>query len=203
MCCSVIGVKLGHVSNDPDRVWSSLGLPSVDPYQWAWQGDSRWVRFYSLASGQQYPTTAADYDEALSRNLTVLKELFRDDEQIMFVTGSQRDPDRPLSQTQVQSKAQPDALPWHEMPDPEFSPDEVWPCRLWVSWTSLSELDLEGILREVADRNLEWVSLVALSRAVGAHPYNGGIDILLPTSTERDELRAKYAPWASPRPDGL
>ncbi len=35
------------------------------------------------------------------------------------------------------------------------------------------------------------------------HPYDGGADVLLPTSDERDALERRHSDWLSSHPQGL
>jgi hypothetical protein len=35
------------------------------------------------------------------------------------------------------------------------------------------------------------------------HPYDGGMDVLLPSTRERDALKARHREWLSTHPGGL
>jgi hypothetical protein len=45
----------------------------------------------------------------------------------------------------------------------------------------------------VADPALDWLY----------HPYDGGMDVIAPSTTERDALRDRHRGWLSARLDGL
>jgi hypothetical protein len=45
----------------------------------------------------------------------------------------------------------------------------------------------------LADAGLRWLY----------HPYDGGMDVMLPSTAERDVLRDRYRDWLSVHPSGL
>ncbi len=60
--------------------------------------------------------------------------------------------------------------------------------------------EFDHFLRAAADRrlaggppDLRWLY----------HPYDGGADVIAPSSVERDKLKSKFAAWLSDHPQGL
>jgi hypothetical protein len=74
---------------------------------------------------------------------------------------------------------------------------------LYVSQVTWSGGCLDPLLRQVA----EDVIANALVADVGLrwlyHPYDGGMDVILSSSGERDALRDRHRQWLSPHPAGL
>lgn len=61
----------------------------------------------------------------------------------------------------------------------------------------------DDLLRRVAEGMVANVLFVRLDVANIYAPYDGGADIILSSSSERDALRQRYASWLSPHPTGL
>ena len=194
------------VSNEADVAWSSILAPSVDPNDWPWEATARWVRFYSHPDGGQNPTTPAEYEEVVRSVTTIIDEAWSDDDEVMLVTGNVSEPGPSPVQSESQIAVQPGAVPWQEVLDSngmEGEDEDVWSWQLWVSWHSRGNLLLDQLIRKVEDKEVEFVTLVMPNARVALHPYDGGIDVLLPTSEHRDRWRRRHARWVSQRPDLL
>jgi hypothetical protein len=55
----------------------------------------------------------------------------------------------------------------------------------------------------VADDHLRNVMLFQPDADWLIHPYDGGIDVILGSSTDRDKLAQTYRAWRSDRADGM
>jgi hypothetical protein len=194
------------VSVEADAAWSSIMAPSFDPYDWPWDASDRWVRFYTHPDGRQGPTSSDEWDEVVRRVTTIIDAASADDvAQIMLLTGNSQSQGAPPVQSESQLAVQPHATFWREVLDSNGlagNDEEVWAWQLWVSWHTRAELPGAELIRRVEDKALEWVSLVMPNARLAVHPYDGGIDVLLTTTEERDRWRARHMTWASPRPDG-
>ncbi|MFI6843217.1 hypothetical protein OG535_10485 [Kitasatospora sp. NBC_00085] len=62
---------------------------------------------------------------------------------------------------------------------------------------------LDQLLRAVADDAAADVLITDTGLERIHHPYDGGADVLLTSTDERDRLRARHADWLSSHPDGL
>jgi hypothetical protein len=65
-------------------------------------------------------------------------------------------------------------------------------------WTTEAEL-----LRDIADDKVAGVLITDTRMQRIHHPYDGGPDVFLATSEERDRMRDRHADWLSRHPSGL
>ena len=77
------------------------------------------------------------------------------------------------------------------------------PAHVYVSVIACPSAHLGAILGAAAERDLSEVIVGPESLDWLYHPYDGGVDVIARSSEERDCLRAQFAEWLSPRPDGL
>ncbi|MEJ2856001.1 MULTISPECIES: DUF3885 domain-containing protein [unclassified Saccharothrix] len=164
----------------------------------------RWARFHSLPGSKRYPDTPAEYDIVLRRYNTVLDELFRGQE-VRVVTTDWSDAPGPVEQSAQHALWNPGARHWTSVPtDPdETDPDFITYTHLHASRVSWRSGLLDDLLRAVAQDNASGVMITSLTFDRVHHPYDGGADILLPTTTERDALELRHTDWLSTHPSGL
>lgn len=157
---------------------------------------ARWVRFHSLPQSKRYADCPDEQDEILHRHRTVLAELLtgspveslivvaRDWDAADFWSGWSR---RQLRGT----------WPWRivELPD-----DEVREY-IWVT-TGLSSPELDVLITAAADEQA-FFFLTTSDLAWIYSPYDGGADVIVPTSTDRDALRDRHSGWLSGLSSGL
>jgi hypothetical protein len=157
----------------------------------------RWVRFHSLPESKRYPEDDAEYDIVLHRYNTVLDELFHAQEVLIVTTDSSNDPEPP--------PAPPDARHWTSIrtTEDESDPDFINYDHLYVRHAHWQSGLIDDLLRAVADYAVNTVMVASPSFDRIHHPYDGGADVLLPTSDERDALKRRYSDWLSSNPQGL
>jgi hypothetical protein len=61
----------------------------------------------------------------------------------------------------------------------------------------------DALVRKIADDVLANVMIVAVDGKWLLHPYDGGMDVILESSTARDKLKGRFGQWLSWRPDGM
>ena len=81
--------------------------------------------------------------------------------------------------------------------------DPEWDCVLYVSQLTYHPGDLDGLLRYVADDQARGVVITDTALRWLYHPYDGGADVILPSTSERDSLKVRHSEWLSVRTDGL
>ena len=84
-------------------------------------------------------------------------------------------------------------------PDPEFRTY----CHLFVVRRPWRSGCIDELLRDIADDEVAGVLITDIQMQRIHHPYDGGADVFLTTSEERDRLRARHADWLSSHPAGL
>jgi hypothetical protein len=155
-----------------------------------------WVRFHSLPGSKRYPENEGEYAVVLERYNTVLDELFAGGDVYVITpvwTAGAEDPPSP-----------PEAGYWQSLlveddPEPEFRTY----CHLYAARRSWRHGCLDPLLRDTADDKVAGVLVTDTRMHRVHHPYDGGADVFLTTSEERDRMRNRHADWLSTRPSGL
>lgn len=162
----------------------------------------RWVRFHSLPGSTRYPQTEAEYHTVLARQHVLLRELLGGASELLVVTVAFADHPRGRRPGDV-ARAVPRARRWRAFETDDSEPQ--WPlwCSTFVSRVHLHHHSLAPLLRLVTDDRAQGVLLAPPDLAWLHHPYDGGADILAPTTDARDALRARHRDWLSPLPSGL
>lgn len=166
----------------------------------------RWVRFHSLPESKRSPDTEAEYDILLGRHHAILRELAGPaygTTDALVVTVSASGSERPTRRGSAVVGVAPHATHWGS-----FLTDDSDPT--WLTWQHayLNRLplcpdSLDPLLRVVADDHT-WGVIIALDGLDWLyHPYDGGADVLLPSSGQRDLLSAAHRDWLSSHPLGL
>nr|WP_280232421.1 hypothetical protein [Nocardia cyriacigeorgica] len=157
-----------------------------------------------MPGSTRYPGTAEEYGIVLDRYNTVLNELFAGQE-VYLITCDWSDGPEPGVRPDDHTRWHPGARYWTSVcNDPtETDPDFISYTHLFVSRIPWQPGALDELLRAVADDSTAGVMITDLTMERIHHPYDGGADVLLPTTAERDELGHRYADWLSPHPEGL
>ncbi|MGN6723612.1 MAG: DUF3885 domain-containing protein [Marmoricola sp.] len=176
--------------------------PGLRPigHEFKWCEVDRWVRFHSLSDSKRYADTPDESAEILRRHLTVLRELagLEDAELTVALTNWSDDANERPGPPYVGLVSE----YWTSVAvDPE-DPESAW-AHLYLSSAALPGDGLRRLLLLVADDELGNVMIFDASLDWIYHPYDGGSDVLLQTSTERDRLKAAHRDWLSIDPSGL
>lgn len=164
-----------------------------------------WVRFHSLPESKRYPEDESEYAELLTRHNRVLKEMVKPGEQVVLVTTGYADSLEPERYYPELATLDPNASFWRSVAMHDLSDQFAVPI-YWHFFTSRWNWQpglFDPIVRLVADNILANVLIVSEDCRWILHPYDGGIDIIAETTTERDMLRDEFSPWLSGRTDGL
>ncbi|WP_254803011.1 hypothetical protein [Kitasatospora sp. SUK 42] len=159
------------------------------------RGRDQWVRFHSLPESKRYPDDEREYAIVLERHNTVLDELFAGAEVYVLTprwTGRASAP-----------RMRRDAKHWRSWlqtddPEPEFRTH----CHVFVERRRWLPGSLDWLLRRVADEQEAGVSITDTALRRLYHPYDGGADVYLTTTEERDRLKERHADWLSRHPGG-
>ncbi|MEU9041087.1 MULTISPECIES: hypothetical protein [unclassified Kitasatospora] len=159
------------------------------------EGRDVWVRFHSLPESKRYPDDEREYAIVLERYNTVLDELFAGTEVYVITPERTSEPPAPA--------ARPGTTHWRSWqqtddPDPEF-----WVhCHAFVEQRPWRRGCLDGLLRRVADDEVAGVIITDTELLRVYHPYDGGADVFLTTTQERDRLKERHSEWLSKHPQG-
>lgn len=183
-----------HLTRCWDEKW-----PGVEPLGYLLRDthEDRWVRFHSLHQSKRYAESPDEYVEIVRRHRIVLAELLGNEDLGSLVVIAQDWGSRDLAGGWSKSQI-PGAWPWRiaqgEEPDLGFH-------YFWVA-TSLATIELDPLLTAVAD-DMAHVVLANAQLDWLYCPYDGGADVVLPMTAERDGLRDRHAEWLSSLPSGL
>jgi hypothetical protein len=90
------------------------------------------------------------------------------------------------------------SLPLHELTNDD---DQVY-LHLSVSLWQWCKGVFDAILTLVADNKLANLMIINVADKWVYHPYDGGADVILTSTKERDKLKQKYFMWLSNHPSG-
>ncbi|WP_314254007.1 DUF3885 domain-containing protein [Streptomyces kutzneri] len=185
------------------RLWRGHRPPGpLFPHELKTVYARRWVRFHSLPGSKRYPDGEAEYAVLLDRYNTVLDELFAGDEVYVVTTGWSEVSEH-TDRSAGRRAFHPEGTLW-TTEDDTCDPDPAFHTR-WYFYADRRRWQrgcLDGLLRAVAGDRLSgtFVTDAGLTRMY--HPYDGGADVILPTSQERDRMRERHAGWLSAHPEG-
>ncbi|WP_239152534.1 DUF3885 domain-containing protein [Virgisporangium aurantiacum] len=163
----------------------------------------RWVRFHTLPGSKRYPETEAEYNIILGRHHTVLTELVTAPAVLVVTPAYSDQPTPPRQGRSAEATAvQPGATYWTSACIDD-EPDSTSWIHFYVSETPWVAAGLDPLLRHVADDIIANVLITDVDLQWLYHPYDGGMDVILPTTAERDSLRRRHSEWLSAHPTGL
>lgn len=190
-----VSARAAQLTDLWERTW-----PAADPLGYVLRVEyaDQWVRFHSLPESKRYAENAAEYDEILRRHRTVLHELHGSDDfstlHVIAADWGWRDLSAGWSKRRL-----PGAWPWRSSAvddDPDAGRNYFW------ATSGLSGQEIDALLPAAADDQGRFV-IGAPDLAWLCCPYDGGADVLLASSVERDALKARHADWLSTHPNGL
>lgn len=189
-------IDTSHLTDLWDQRWPD-SPPRADWLKHAYP--SRWVRFHSLPGSKRYATSEDEYAIVSHRHNTVIDEL-TDGAKLLLITCGWGETEQPERRDECLSALDPAGAFWHALPPDEYS--ECW-TYLYVSELPWAPGLLDLVLRAVADYILAGVMITPGDLSWIYHPYDGGADVLLPSSGQCDQLRERHRDWLSAHPAGL
>ena len=163
----------------------------------------RWIRFHSLPHSKRYAQDEEEYGTVLHRHNTVLEELFTGGN-VYTITCAWSDSPQPPARSDLDHQLHPAGRYWTSIlttddPDPEFRTY----THLYTSTARRQVGSIDPLLRAVADDQTAGVIIADTGLSRLYHPYDGGADVILATTAERDQLRQRHSDWLSSHPAGL
>jgi hypothetical protein len=166
----------------------------------------RWVRFHSLPESKRYAATEEEYATLLGRQHAILANLGAAQELIAITCEWSTDPS-PRGREPDLERAAPGEH-WRTVLENENENENEEPefrtyTHLYAGPLTNLSAALDPLLREVAD--FETAGVILAPRGLGwlVHPYDGGVDVITATRSERDALRSRHPEWLSQYPGGL
>ena len=179
-------------------------------YLFKWRLADRWFRFHSLPESKRYPDNDSEVEELLARHNTVLLDVVGEGRECVIVVGDYSEsPGELINGTRCPVIARYTARALPSLSKQEFDPeplDEGEPpvyLRLACGMHTLQSGSLDAVLLCAADGQVTNFFVVSVERNRIFAPYDGGIDVVLRDTAERDEFKSRYVKWLSARADGL
>jgi hypothetical protein len=141
----------------------------------------------------------------LERHNRILGELAGEGETVALLTTGYSTTAEPMRPLPTLVAFDPFAVPWRTVamhqtednfPDPLF-----W--HVFVTRWDWTPGLFDPLVRRIADDVIANVMIVALDCRWLLHPYDGGMDVIVESTSARDRLKARYPEWLSAREDGL
>lgn len=159
---------------------------------------SRWVRFHSLPDSQRYANNDDDWQILLDRHNQLATSVLGVGSRCWLVLPRELDLDEQDNQhlAGIEFSA---GFAWTDKSDPDF------PCKREanaapVTWQPNK---FDELFKAIA--SWQEISMMLVSRNTGAifAPYDGGMDLFLPTGKAVANFKELYAQWLPTNPAGL
>jgi hypothetical protein len=161
----------------------------------------RWVRFHSLPESKRYPDSEPEYQEVLSRYNSLLQEIFGLQNSLLVVLPEYSDSVEPIKPEIELQELFPESAYWCSVAQHEEDEDEFY-WHLHTSAVTLGSQELNKLFRLVANDEIGNIIIVGIASNTIFHPYDGGSDVILPSTEKRNELKNKFSMWLSSHPEG-
>ena len=161
----------------------------------------RWVRFHALPESKRYPENECEYQVIFSRHNAVLKDLGNLPLLLFVILPEYSESRQPNAPDIELVKLFPKTQHWRTIEAYEDC-DDLY-LHLHVAQVQFNGCELNDLFRLVADDETGNILIVSTNNPLIFHPYDGGADVILTNSNERDSLKQKYANWLSEHPDGF
>jgi hypothetical protein len=176
-------------------------LPMADNLKELWV--DRWVRFHSLPESKRYAQTPEEQAIILERHNTVIEDLNVSRSSLFLVTSQWTATSKPDVNREELNTLDPNAVLWKTLPLHELAhDDDLMFLHLFVSSWEWRKGVIDSILALVADDKLGNSMIISIVDQWLYHPYDGGADVILKSTSDRDKLKQKYFMWLSKHPLG-
>jgi hypothetical protein len=173
------------------------------PHQFKHSLPERWFRIHSLPQSKRYADNEAEWEILLHRQNTLASKLFPLDATVYFVVCEYYPDENRVDDFESLKSVALDPLVQIDLH--AYSPEDYLPemfCELHFAQMHWESGKYDLILRDIARDELTafWVSF---ETGVIFAPYDGGVDVIMPTTPARAAMRAVFKDWLSPRADGM
>jgi hypothetical protein len=179
------------------------GCPPVG-YLFKQRYSDLWFRIHTLPESKRYPDIGDEYQEIFRRHNTLCSDLFSASESIFLLLTQGSRAKKPILPKYINrrifSVRHMTSISMQEI-DPTNNAHYFY--HIWSFKFHWEPGFLDGLFRKVADDEIRNLILIDVESHHLYCPYDGGADILLGSSEERDSYKIKYRTWLSTRQDGL
>ncbi|MFY8067222.1 MAG: hypothetical protein RSE15_01500 [Flavobacterium sp.] len=163
----------------------------------------RWLRFHSLPDSKRYPESDIEMNIILQRYNQIFSEIYNENEEIYLVHTNitHNDEKFELLNFHPELNFKKSCSFKLEMYFPnDFDNDAI--LEVFVSRKCWNLISYNEILKEIVN-DISRFFFISLDSKIIVAPYDGGIDIILKSETDKAILTKKYKNWISKRIDKL
>jgi len=160
----------------------------------------RWLRIHSLPDSQRYATNDEEYAELLRRQSIALTDVIGT-RCVIFVTDPNDDLLAQLAAVAADTPVRVDRISIGELNPAGFDEYAMW--QIYACDVTLADGCIDFLLRLVADDEIRNTIIVDHTYTHICHPYDGGMDLVLADTSERESYRERYSAWLSQHPTGM
>lgn len=169
-----------------------------------WIYPERWLRIHSLPHSMRYSDSEIKYQIILERQNHLITDLVGIGSELIFLIGFYQDNDLVNSNYRLLTDFNAFQKVWTidlKKERPQEHEEELYLDVLIKSenWEMKKKDDL---LRRIADDEIRALIISPSNKCIVA-PYDGGVDVIVDSSTVRDYWEKKYHDWLSDQDDGL
>ena len=177
-------------------------LERADPLAYALRERfaDRWVRFHSLPESKRYPDTKAETAEILKRHNTLMGDLFAPGTDVYLLTTHYTEHETPGTSYDALTVIDTGAQHWTTILGEDE--DDI-NAHIYVSEWTWAPGVFDPVLRLVINDQVSNIMIADAESASLLHPYDGGMDVIVKSSDDRNRLKARYIDWLPQNSQGL
>ncbi|NLP59304.1 hypothetical protein [Lutibacter sp. B1] len=165
--------------------------------------ENRWFRIHSLPDSKRYAENEYEYNQILERQNKLITDIFGNNTDFQILIGLYQ------NDTMNENYEFLDYLNTFikimnidlHKEKPDIYEDEM-SYEIYVKQEKWNINDYNEILKKIADDEIRAIFINPQQNSL-IIPYDGGVDVILKNTEERDRFKSKYADWISKREDGL
>jgi len=168
-----------------------------------WIYPDRWFRIHSLPESKRYAESEDEYKIILNRQNQLINDLIGEESEVAISFGLYR-----WDLTNDNYKELTDFGEFQKVlridlkkERPEEYEDEMY-FDIYVKTEKWENGKRDEILKAIADDEIR-AMFVSPSKKCIISPYDGGVDVIVDSTENRDKLKDKYKDWLSDREDGM
>lgn len=168
-----------------------------------WIYPDRWFRIHSLPESKRYAESADEYKIILDRQNQLINDLIGEESEIAISFGLYTNDitnDNYKELTDFGEFLKVLTIDLHKERPEEYE-DEMY-FDIYVKTENWKNGNRDEILKAIADDEIRAMFVNPSKKCVIA-PYDGGVDVIVDSTENRDRLKAKYKNWLSDREDGM
>ncbi|MBL7982710.1 MAG: hypothetical protein JNL52_12980 [Flavobacteriales bacterium] len=168
-----------------------------------WVYPDRWFRIHSLPESKRYPDTADEYKIILDRQNELIDDLIGQEAEVVISFGLYTND---ITNNNYHSLTDFGKFEKVLTIDLQKEKPEEYENGIGLDIYVMTEYWKSGkrdvILKAIADDQIR-AMFISPSRKCIIAPYDGGVDVIVDSTEQRDRLKQKYKDWLSDREDGM